>query len=156
MNERPEPQCPRTEALSALIDEELVGSARSETITHAASCSLCGARLSDLQRLHVALKPLAVARPGIDLAPLIEQRLREKGPPLELSHRPSHVPRLRSAWTLFPVGITAAGALALGVYFGALLAGGGTATVLRPASMALFGPVPPGGLCIGLPSCDGK
>ncbi|HEX6007709.1 MAG TPA: zf-HC2 domain-containing protein [Burkholderiales bacterium] len=156
MKERPEPQCPRTEALSALIDEELAGGARSEMVTHAASCPLCGAMLADLQRLRVALKPLAAARPGVDLAPLIEQRLRDKGVPSDSSHRPSRVARPRSPWTLFPVAITAAGALALGVYFGALLAGGGTASMLRPASMALFDPIPPGGLCVGLPACDGR
>jgi hypothetical protein len=112
--------------------------------------------LADLRRLRVALKPLAAARPGVDLAPLIEQRLRDKGVPLEPSHRPSRAARPRPPWIFFPVGITAAGALALGVYFGTLLSGGGAISVLRPASMAIFDPIPPGGLCVGLPSCDGK
>jgi anti-sigma factor RsiW len=151
MKDRQRPECPRTEDLSALVDEELVGAARAEIATHAESCPLCGAMLQDLGGLRAALQPLAGARPGIDLAPLIEQRLRTVG-----GGSPRPPARSRSGWhgwRLLPQGFVAAGMFATGLYFGGLLAGGAAATSLQPAAMAMFDPIPPGGLCVGLPSC---
>lgn len=150
MKDRTLSECPRTEQLSALIDGELSGVARAEIESHAVSCPLCGAMLRDFGELRVALKPLAAARPGFDLAPLIDQRLAAGG-------RPARPRRDRSGWKgwqILPSGLAAAGVLTAGVYLGALLAGGGAGvTALQPAAMALFDPVPPGGLCAGLPSC---
>lgn len=144
--------CPRTEHLSALIDDELAGAARSEVTMHAASCPLCGAMLADLRRLRVALRPLADARPGVDLAPLVEQRLRAHGTDREPVRPPARGPRGRPRWRFLPAGFAAAGALVTGLYFGALLTVPAV-PALQPASMALFDPVPPGGLCVGLPTC---
>ncbi|MCI3952513.1 MAG: putative transrane transcriptional regulator (anti-sigma factor) [Burkholderiales bacterium] len=122
MKDRQRPECPRTEDLSALVDEELVGAARAEIATHAESCPLCGAMLQDLGGLRAALQPLAGARPGIDLAPLIEQRLRTVG-----GGSPRPPARSRNGWhgwRLLPQGFVAAGMFATGLYFGGLLAGG--------------------------------
>jgi anti-sigma factor RsiW len=151
MKDRQRTECPRTEDLSALVDEELVGAARAEIATHAESCPLCGAMLRDLAGLRAALQPLAGARPDIDLAPLIEQRLATLGggsPPL-----PAPTRSRWHGWRLLPQGFVAAGVFATGLYFGGLLAGGGAATSLQSAAMAMFDPIPPGGLCVGPPSC---
>lgn len=149
MNDAPQPGCPRIEELSALIDGELAGAAGVEIATHAASCPLCGVMLEDFGRLRVALRPLADARLGVDLVPLVEGRLRDPGEPPRSPARDHG----RHGWRLLPAGVVAAGVLATGVYLGGVLAGGAAATVLQPAAMAMFDPVPPGGVCVGLPSC---
>jgi anti-sigma factor RsiW len=149
MNGNETPKCPRTEQLSALIDGEVTGAARSEITAHAGTCPLCGAMLRDLGELRGALRPLAAARAGVDLAPLIEQRLAAR-------ERRGRAARGRSwwrGWQVLPSGLAAAGVLATGVYLGALLTGAAGATVMRPAAMAMFDAVPPGGLCVGMSSC---
>ena len=149
MKDRAQADCPRTEQLSALMDGELADDARGEITTHAESCTLCGAMLRDLGELHVALKPLGAVRPGFDLAPLIEQRLGARARPA----RPRPQRGRWLAWQFLPSGLAAAGMLTVGFYMGALLGGGAGLTALRPAAMALFDAVPPGGVCIGLQSC---
>lgn len=149
MKDSPQSQCPRTEQLSALIDGELAAAARAEITAHAECCLLCGAMFKDLNDLRVALRPLAATRPGFDLTPLIEERLAARAKP----QRPPHDRSWRRGWQLLPSGLAAAGVLTAGVYLGALLAGGAGATAMRPAAMALFDPVPPGGLCVGVQSC---
>lgn len=144
-----QPHCPRTEQLSALIDGELAPGAQEQVTSHAAACPLCGAMLGDLTDLHVALRPLAAARVGFDLAPLVEQRLAVGG---RLQQR-GREPRRWQGWRLVPSGLAAAGMLTAGVYMGALLAGGAGVAAARPAAMAVFDPVPPGGICVGLQSC---
>ncbi len=149
MKDRLQPDCPRTEQLSALIDGELAGAPRDEIASHAAFCPLCGAMLRDLNELRGALRPLSEARSGVDLAPLIEQRLAARGQ----QRRPARGRNWWHGWQVLPSGLAAAGVLTAGVYLGALLAGGASVTALQPAAMALFDPVPPGGLCVGLQSC---
>ena len=149
MNGNEIPKCPRTEQLSALIDGELTGAARTEITAHAGTCPLCGAMLRDLGELRGALRPLATARARIDLAPLIEERLAPR-------ERPCRAARGRSwwhGWQILPSGLAAAGVLAMGVYLGALLTGGAGTIVMRPPAMAMFDAVPPGGLCVGMSSC---
>lgn len=141
--------CPRTEDLSALTDGELTGRARDELAAHAAECPSCGAMLRDLSGLRVALQSLADAKPGIDLAPAIGQRLAAR-------RRPSHPEGAHgrhTGWRLVPSGFAVAGVLAAGVYLGALLVGGTGMAVTQPAAMAMFDPVPPGGVCAGAGSC---
>ena len=149
MKDRSPLECPRTEQLSALIDGELAGGPREEITTHAGTCPLCGAMLKDLTDLRVALEPLAAARLGFDLAPLIEQRLAARGKPT----RPVRARSWWHGWQILPSGLAAAGVLTGGVYLGALLAGDAGVTAMQPAAMAMFDAVPPGGLCVGLPSC---
>jgi len=140
-----QPYCPRTEQLSALIDGELAPGTQEQVTSHAATCPLCGAMLRDLTDLHVALQPFAAARVGFDLAPLVEQRLAARRRRQQRGREPR--------WRLVPSGLAAAGMLTVGVYLGALLAGGAGVAVARPAAMAMFDPVPPGGICVGLQSC---
>ena len=144
-----QPECPRTEQLSALIDDELPARPREEIESHAAACPLCGPMLRELTDLRLALRPLGEARPGIDLAPLVELRLarRARRPQAESDKPWWHV------WPLLPSGLAAAGVLSAGLYLGALLAGGATVSATRLTTMAVFDPVPPGGICVGFQSC---
>lgn len=141
--------CPRTEQLSALIDGELAPGTQQQVTSHAAICPLCGARLKALTDLHAALQPFTAARVGFDLAPLVEQRLAARG--RQQQREPE--PRWWQEWRLVPSGLAAAGMLTAGVYLGALLAGGTGVAAVRPAAMAAFDPIPPGGICAGLQSC---
>ncbi|MDP2241960.1 MAG: zf-HC2 domain-containing protein [Burkholderiales bacterium] len=149
MTSSTQPDCPRTEQLAALIDDELAPDAREQVTSHAAACPLCGAMLRDLAGLHAALQPFTAARVGFDLAPLVEQRLAASGQRQQRGREP----RWWQGWRLAPSGLTAAGMLTVGVYLGALLAGGAGVAVARPAAMAVFDPIPPGGICVGLQSC---
>lgn len=150
MNNMLQPECPRTEQLSAMIDDELASPERAEIETHAASCPLCGAMLQELGGLRLSLRTLAEACPGIDLTSAVGQRLRALGTPPRASVRDRSQ---RHGWRLMPVGLVAAGIFATGLYLGALLVGGAAVTSLQIRGMAMFDPIPPGGLCVGLPSC---
>ncbi len=147
---RPEqqPECPRTEQLSALIDDELAREPREDIANHAAACPLCGAMLRELTEQRSLLHSLAATGAGVDLAPGIERRLaRRRGP-----RQKAVEGAWWRGWRLAPAGLAAASVLATGIYSGALLtAGAGIAA--RPAAMAAFDPVPPGGICVGVPSC---
>ncbi|MBI4292771.1 MAG: zf-HC2 domain-containing protein [Betaproteobacteria bacterium] len=145
---KPEP-CPRTEQLSALIDEELQARPREEIESHAAICPVCGSMLRELTELRLALRPLGEARPGVDLAPLISPRLAPRATP-----RPAKSDKpWWNVWQLLPSGLAAAGTLTAGVYLGAVLGGGATVSATPLAAMAVFDPIPPGGICVGLQSC---
>ena len=144
-----QPGCPRTEQLSALIDDELPVRPREEIESHAAACPLCGPMLQELTGLRVALRPLGEARPGVDLVPLIQPRLAPRtGRPQAKPDKPWW-----HGWPLVPSGLAAAGVLTAGLYLGALLAGGAAVSGTRLTTMAVFDPVPPGGLCVGFQSC---
>jgi anti-sigma factor RsiW len=143
-------QCPRTEELSALIDGELAGAARAEIASHATSCPLCGATLRELGELRDALQPLTAARVGFDLAPLLDSRLSARG---TRARRPVPDRNWWQGWQWVPSGLAAGAVLMAGVYLGGLLGGGSGVVALQPAAMALFDPVPPGGLCAGMQSC---
>ena len=137
-------QCPRIEALSALIDDELDGAPRIEIRQHAASCAMCGATLREFASLKSTFSALEEAPACPDIASLIEPRLVQQPP------RPARPRNLRvSPWRLAPAGLAAAGVLASGAYLGMLLAGGTAVGAARPAVIAVFDAVPPGALCAG-------
>ena len=150
MTSSTQPGCPRTEQLAALIDGELTPGAQQQIATHAAACPLCGAMLKDLTDLHVALQPFAAARVGFDVAPLVERRLAASG---RRQQQWGREPRWWQGRELLSSGLAAAGMLTVGVYLGALLAGGTAVAVARPAALAVFDSIPPGGICVGLRSC---
>ncbi|MBI4196000.1 MAG: zf-HC2 domain-containing protein [Betaproteobacteria bacterium] len=149
MRDTLQPDCPRTEQLSALIDGELAGATRGEIAVHAESCPLCSATLNDLNELRVAMRSLSATRAGLDLSSLVERRLAARRPP----ERRARGGSWWHGWQILPSGLAAAGMLTAGIYLGAVLAGGTAVMALQPAAMALFDPVPPGGLCVGLQSC---
>ncbi len=148
MKHEQQPDCPRTEQLSALVDEELAREPREDIANHAASCPLCGAMLRDLTEQRSLLHSLAGTRAGVDLAPRIEQRLARRPAP----RRKAPDGAWWRGWRLAPAGLAAASVLVTGIYSGALLTAG-SAIASRPAAMAAFDAVPPGGICVGIPSC---
>ena len=138
--------CPRSEALSLLLDGEIAASARREIETHAAACPVCGAMLRDFGELRTALGALGRACVGVDVAALVDARLPPRAAP-----RPR--PRRQGwRWQLVPAGLAAACMLATGAYLGMLLGGGAALGVARPPALAVFDAVPPGGLCLA-PLC---
>jgi anti-sigma factor RsiW len=138
--------CPRVEALSLLVDDEISGSARDEIEAHAAYCPLCGAMLRKFRDLRDALGGLEAPAPGVDIATLIDARLA----PRTQSRRARR--RAGWRWQFAPAGLAAAGVLAMGAYLGMLLAGGTTVNTGRAPAVAVFSSVPPGGLCL-MPAC---
>jgi hypothetical protein len=140
--------CPRIEALSALLDGELAAPHDADIAAHAAVCPVCGAALRTFGELRASLRTPRNERVGVDIASLIEGRLAPRAHPRPVRGR------RRLGWLeLAPAGLGAAGALATGAYLGLLLAGGPVASAARPAAMAVFDAAPPGGLCAGAPSC---
>lgn len=143
------PGCPRTEQLSALVDEALETRSRDEIASHAATCPLCGAMLRDLAEQRATLRLLAEEQPGVDLVRLVDRRLgprRSARPPLAQG-------KWWQRWQLVPSGLAGAGALAAGLYFGVVLTGGAGIAATQVAGMEAFDPVPPGGICVGFQSC---
>jgi anti-sigma factor RsiW len=142
-------ECPRIEALSALVDEALEGAPRLELETHAASCALCGATLADLQALRARFAALPALRVGFELAPLVDRRIEAAD-----RARPARPARRRAPWwQLMPAAVGTAVALSAGAYLGSVLVAGGGAQGTG-ARMSAFEAVPPGGICLG-PVCDG-
>ena len=135
--------CPRAEALSALIDGELAPREHDQLTAHAAVCPLCGATLQQFSDLRGTFQRVAHPDAGVDIAALVEPQLQPRQP------AESGRAWRRWPWQLAPAGVAAAGVLATGVYLGMLLMGGTAAVATRPAAMAVFDAVPPGGLCVG-------
>jgi len=140
--------CPKTLALSALLDSQLPPRQRRELLAHIDHCQACGERLRELETLRSRLQALPQERLGFDLGTVIEARIRAQSRPPQTARRPA----LR--WLLFPLG--GAAALTLGLHLGS--------TLLRPPAsgvphgpamlaMAVFDPIPPGNLCPVPKSC---
>lgn len=142
--------CPRIEALSALLDGALAAPERAEIESHAAACTICGAAFARLNALRADFAALPAPRVGFDLAPAVGERIRAAG-----RARPTGPARApgRRGWQRLPVALGTAAAFGAGAFLGAFLVAGGAAA-LRPAvEMSAFATVPPGGLCVG-PACD--
>jgi hypothetical protein len=139
--------CPRIEALSLLVDDEISGSARAEIVAHAGACPLCRVTLDGFRDLRSALGALPDEGPGVDIAALIGGRLAPRSRPGSARRR------IRWRWELAPTGLAAAGVLAMGAYLGVLLVGG-TAITARAPAVTVFSAAAPGGICL-TPACYG-
>jgi len=150
MNDPAQAGCPRTEAISALIDGELGESTAQELKLHAARCAQCRAALLEFTGLRRDLQALREMRSSVDIAALVLPRLPKPAVP---PRKP--VRHWGGLWQLGPRALGGAAALGVGAYLGlTLVAGGGVA--LRPASMSVFYGEPPGAYCAGLPSCSAR
>lgn len=144
----PEP-CPSLDDLSAWLDGE-AGHAQAAVLErHAAGCPACAAALADLRQLRDGFARLPEPVLGFDLGSVIEGRL-AAAPATRRRAAPA-----RRWWRLAPAWVGAAGALSLGLVLGSALVGTG-AGVARAPIMAVFDPIPPGGLCIGMETCYAK
>lgn len=148
----PAPHHPDPSALSAWLDGELTAGERQEMASHLAACPACAARLDELRALSADLKALPDDSLGFDLAALIAGRLDAP------QRRPARsAAAARGGWFgRWPAGVGAAASIALGIALGSALDAGSGASAPRVAALSVFDAMPPGNLCIGLPSCYSK
>ncbi|WP_026436537.1 anti-sigma factor [Acidovorax sp. JHL-9] len=143
--------CPRHSDLSAYADDMLAPAERTRFSLHLAGCPACQHRLDEITALGQSLRALPSPRLGFDLAAQLNDRLH--APPQ--GRRPA---RPRPAWPVWlgwmPAGLAGGLALALGIWLGGLLLGGGAATVPSAGLVRVFDPVPPGGLCAAAEICS--
>ena len=140
--------CPRIEALSALVDDELDAAQRAVVEAHAAGCPICAPVLGGMRRLHAGFAALPTPRRDFDVAAEVDRRIAAFAP-----GGPTRAPRSsRPRWWQVAV-LAPGGALAMvaGLWLGASIvpaaAGHGA------AQMAAFSAAPPGALCIVPGSC---
>ena len=146
-----EEECPRTEALSALVDDALEAQARSALDAHVAGCALCAPMLAEFRRLHASFAALPDTAPGIDLAPLIERRIAQAAKEPKVTPKP----RRWRWWQFAPPTLGGAVALSLGAYLGsALMTGSRIAAPPATMQMAVFRTIPPGALCPAAQICN--
>lgn len=139
--------CPRVEALSARLDDVLSDRERERVDAHMRDCPVCGEAFARMRALHGALRELPDTRLGVDLSGVVEGRIAGLPVGRRGADRRGFAPGL-------PIGVALAASLALGLALGlALTAGGGVAGIPRVAAMAVFDPIAPGGVCIGLDAC---
>lgn len=144
-------KCPRTEALSALVDDELDEHARLTLDAHVASCAICAPVLGEFRRLRTRFAALPEVAPGVDVALLVDRRIAAAaGVP-----KPKSRPQRWRWWQVGPLALGGALSLSLGAYLGSTLMLGSQLTA-QPAAlqMAAFAATPPGALCPALQACN--
>lgn len=140
--------CPRTEDLSALVDQALPARRQAALRRHLEACPLCRQQLDALQALRQRLQGLPSPALGFDLAAQLHDRLPRRPPPRARQGLSGWLPD----W--LPAGLAAGAALASGLWLGGLLLGtGGAVATPTPALARVFDPVPPGGLCAAAEIC---
>lgn len=139
--------CRRSEELSAYLDDELDGRSRLKFEMHLGDCFACKEMLQDLRCLQGCFQALPQQEVGFDLAPGVLAAAGRRA-------SPTRWPRL-NLWQLLPVSFTAAATISLGVFLGASLTSPHDAEPVAP-TLAMFDPIPPGGICIGFAECFPK
>lgn len=147
----PEDICPRTETLSALVDNELPEPDRGAIATHVNGCAICAPVLAELRQLRVSFAALPEVAPGVDFASLVDRRI------AAIAGSAKSQPRLQRWrwWRVGPAAFGGALSLSLGVYLGsALMLGSQVAAQPAALQMAAFTVIPPGALCPVLQACN--
>ena len=149
----PAERCPRTEALSALVDEELDAPARAELDSHVAGCAICAPVLAEFRQLRSSFAALPAVAPGVDLVSLVDRRIAAAAASPKAA--PQANPRRLRWWQVMPAALGGALSISLGAYLGSALMLGSQAAA-QPASlqMAAFSEIPPGALCPALQACN--
>ncbi|MGP1679379.1 MAG: anti-sigma factor family protein, partial [Burkholderiales bacterium] len=109
-------KCPRTEGLSALVDNELDESDRIALDAHVAGCAICAPVLAEFRRFHAGFAALPDTAPGVDFAALVDRRI-------GAAAIPKPKPKLQRWrwWQVAPAALGGALSLSLGVYLGSAL-----------------------------------
>lgn len=141
--------CRRSEELSAYLDDELDGKSRLKFEMHLGSCFACKQMLQELRGLQRCFQTLPQQEIGFDITSGVLAAAGRSASPTARAW-----PRLR-LWQLLPVSFTAAATISLGVFLGTSLSGPQD-TVPAAPTLAMFDPIPPGGLCIGFAECFPK
>jgi anti-sigma factor RsiW len=144
-------QCPRTEDLSALVDNELGEPDRLALDAHVAGCALCAPVLAEFRQLRSSFAALPEVAPGVDFAGLVEGRIAAAAN----APKPRPRPQRWRWWQVAPAALGGALSLSLGAYLGSALMLGSQLTA-QPAAlqMAAFTEIPPGALCPALQACN--
>jgi len=139
-------ECPRIEALSTYLDAQLDAAACARLDAHLATCVRCRALLDDLCGLRTDLRALADERLGFDLSQVVRGRI---------ATLPARAPQRRTPrWRRWlPAGVGAAASLTLGLTMGLSMTAPVAAVAPVAATLEVFAPIAPGGLCIGMPAC---
>ncbi|MHB8949879.1 MAG: anti-sigma factor family protein [Rhodoferax sp.] len=142
-------KCPRTEAISALVDDELAEPARHALDAHVAGCALCAPVLAEFRQLRTTFAALPDVTPNVDFAFLVDRRIAATDLP-----KPKSKPQRWRWWQIAPATLGGALSLSIGVYLGGTLMLGSQITA-QPAAlqMAAFTAIPPGALCPALQAC---
>lgn len=143
-------KCPRTEAISALVDDALAEPARAALDAHVAGCPICAPVLTEFRQLRTTFAALPDVGPNVDFAFLVDRRIAAAGVP-----KPKSKPQRWRWWQLAPATLGGAVSLSLGAYLGGALVLGSQVTA-QPAAlqMAAFTATPPGALCPALKTCN--
>jgi anti-sigma factor RsiW len=143
-------KCPRTEAISALVDDELAEPARAALDAHVEGCAICAPVLAEFRQLRTTFAELPDVTPNVDFAFLVDRRISAAGVP-----KPKPKPQRWRWWQLAPATLGGAISLSLGVYLAGTLMLGSQITA-QPAAlqMAAFTAIPPGALCPALQACN--
>lgn len=137
--------CPQHNELSAYLDSAMATREHVRFDAHLQDCPLCRHQLKLLVALQQNLRDLPSPVLGFDLAARLQDSIRGGG----VRRRPR-----RSFWSAWgPSGLAAAAALACGLWLGALLTGGAMISAPPAATVRVFDPVPPGGLCAAVELC---
>lgn len=142
-------KCPRTEALSALVDNELDEPDRIALDAHVAGCAICAPVLAGFRQLRTNFAALPEAALGVDFATLVDRRIGAMPKP---TAKPR--PQRWRWWQVAPAALGGALSLSIGAYLGSALMLGSQLTA-QPAAlqMAAFTEIPPGALCPALQAC---
>src|SRR5665647_3117068 len=143
----PAEKCPRTEAISALVDDELAEPALD---AHVEGCAICAPVLAEFRQLRTTFAALPDVTPNVDFAFLVDRRIAAADVP-----KPKSKPQRWRWLQLAPATLGGALSLSLGVYLGGTLMLGSQITA-QPAAlqMAAFTAIPPGALCPALQPCN--
>jgi anti-sigma factor RsiW len=142
--------CPRIEALSALVDDQLREPQRQALERHVAGCAICAPVLADFRQLRARFADLPATVRDFDVAAEVDRRIGGTAAPRRVP--PRHRPRWWQVALLAPGG---AAALTIGLWLG----GGLMPTTLASApsaQMAAFSALPPGALCPVPSGCAGS
>jgi anti-sigma factor RsiW len=146
----PAEQCPRTEALSALVDDELGEPDRVALDAHVAGCAICAPVLAGFRQLRTSFAALPELAPGVDFAALVDRRIAATAG----ASKPQPQPQRWRWWQVAPAALGGALSLSLGAYLGsALILGSQVAAQPAALQMAAFTAIPPGALCPALQAC---
>ena len=147
-------KCPRTEALSALVDDELDESDRAALDAHVAGCAICAPVLSGFRQLRTTFAALPDVAPGVDFATLVDRRIAAGAGAGASKSKPKPRPQRWRWWQAAPAALGGALSLSLGAYLGsALMLGSQVAAQPAALQMAVFAATPPGALCPALQAC---
>lgn len=147
--------CPRIEALSALLDDELGEPDRVAVQAHADRCPVCAPMLAEFRQLHARFAALDLSTPDLDLAPEVDRRIDAAiAAGLRKPTRTARPARARW-WQLALLAPGGAVAVSAGLWLGAALPGAAPIAQATAAQMVPFSTFPAGALCPLPQACGG-